>query len=78
MKKIKGGILAEGEVTGHSHRVDVDVFETDEKTRVFDVKDKTIVKHEEHKEIEIPQGEYESDRVVEYDHFNEEARRVAD
>ena len=77
MRKIKDGILAEGEVTGHAHRVDADVYETEERTRVFKTEG-TSVKHEEHMGIELAPNEYESDRVIEFDHFAEEARVVID
>lgn len=80
MKKLKEAILAEGEVTGHAHRLGskVEVFETDEKTRIFDLTTPDTVKHEEHKEIELPVDNYESDKVIEFDHFENEARKVQD
>lgn len=34
--------------------------------------------HQEHGTIPLPAGEYAADRVREYDHYAEEARRVAD
>lgn len=34
--------------------------------------------HEEHKDVEIPEGFYEMDIVREYDHALEESRRVID
>lgn len=54
--------LAEGEVTGHSHRIE------DSNAALFKFNDKMYLKiqseigflrHEEHKEIQIPQGDYE-------------------
>ncbi len=80
MKKLKKSILAEGEVTGHCHVLEknIEVFETKEQTRIFDLKNKTKLNHEEHKTIELPAGEFESDKVQEYDHFTEEARKVID
>jgi len=80
MKKLDEPILAEGEATGHAHRLvgDVDVYETDEDTKVFSLPGETTVKHEEHKAINLPAGEWESGIVEEYDHMAEEARRVAD
>lgn len=76
MKKLNEKVLAHGEVTGHAHRVGVDVFEDDDGTRRF--VGKTIVTHEEHKQIEIPDGKWASGRIIEYDHFAEEAREVRD
>jgi hypothetical protein len=41
--------------------------------------DETVdLNHEEHKTISIPPGEYRIGRVLEYDHFAEEARVVQD
>lgn len=80
MKKLKEPILAEGEVTGHAHRLlaDVDVFETDEETRIFDLNEYTILTHEEHGPITLPPGEFESDKVIEFDQFDKQARKVRD
>lgn len=80
-KKVKGSVLAEGEVTGHCHSIleELDVFENSDGTREFEVKDKATVKHQEHGTIVIEKPkEYVSDKVLEYDHFAEEARRVQD
>jgi len=79
-KKIKGSVLAEGEMTGHAHRLPliVDVFEREDGIREFCTEKKAKLVHEEHKVIEIPPGEYESGIVVEVDPFTEEIRRVAD
>lgn len=80
MKKLEKPILAEGEVTGHAHvlEVGVEVFETEQKTRQFKLDVDTNLSHEEHKTITLPPGEFESDRVLEYDPFQEEARKVQD
>lgn len=74
-KKLDERILAEGEATGHAHRVDVDVYEEGE-TRYFD--GETIVRHEEHKIIPLIKKEWASGRVQEFDHYREEARAVHD
>ena len=80
MKKLKESVLAEGEVTGHAHRLpeNVEVFESDAGERSFSVQTEVPLSHEEHGCILIPPGDYVSDKVVEYDHFAEQARRVAD
>ena len=81
MKKLERPILADGEVTGHVHVLgsnDVDVFELDNGTREFSLKEPTPLIHDEHHAIEIPVGDWVSDKVMEYDHFKEEARKVAD
>lgn len=79
MKKIEGRKLAEGEVTGHAHMLDkADVFELENGLRSFNAKSKNTLTHEEHKPIEIPAGKYISGKVLEYDHFSEEAKEVQD
>ena len=78
MKKV-GKILAEGEATGHAHYLlNTEALEREDGVREFDVLDKDIVKHEEHKEIELPANKYASDKVVEFDHFEMESRKVQD
>jgi len=81
MKKIEGKKLAEGEVTGHAHTLDKsDVFELENGTRIFDGNVENTLIHEEHKPIVIPRkkGKYISGKVLEYDHFLEEAKEVID
>lgn len=47
--------------------------------RYLKVIDKPVdLKHEEHKTISIPPGEYKIGIVREYDHFKEESREVVD
>lgn len=79
--KQKTSVLVEGEHTGHAHRIG------NAKTAVLFVvgmavylrafKD-TPIEHEEHNTIILPPGDYQIDRVKEYDHFEEEAGYVAD
>ena len=66
-----GLILAHGEVTGHSHRV-----ETEGKAELFGVGPRLFLRvlgsparvtHEEHQTIELPPGEYRVWRQREYD-----------
>ena len=81
-KKIENGILADGEATGHYHKVvgdvPVDVFELKSGVREFFAKTDVEVVHQEHHTIKLPAGDYVSDKVMEYDHFKEEARQVQD
>jgi hypothetical protein len=74
-------VLAEGESTGHAHVItDTDnctAFETDE-ALYLRVINEVEVKHEEHKIITLPPGDYKVRKVQEYDHFKEEARKVQD
>ena len=73
-------VLAEGEATGHAHvmtgkglkgvAVGGDIYLT--------VKQPSEVTHEEHGTILVQPGTYRVRKVREYDHFEEEARDVAD
>ena len=82
MKKRKvGRILAEGELTGHSHRVDVDVIEREDGLREFIGGSKIV--HEEHKEVDLTKipslsGENLSGRIQEFDHLEQQLRNVQD
>lgn len=83
MVKVKSNILAEGEATGHAHRLETDSeFDLMEnpktKERHLKLVKPTKLYHEEHKPIEIPPGTYRIGIVKEFDHFENEARRVAD
>ncbi len=76
MKKVKGNTLAEGEHTGHAHRVQVAVMERDDKLREF--AGATTVTHEEHKTITLPAKEYVSGIKTEHDYFADMERQVRD
>jgi len=76
--------LAEGEVTGHAHRI---VAELPSVATVFEEKGTMYLKveggtvtlvHEEHAPLTIKKGEYKIGRVLEYDYDIEEARKVRD
>jgi hypothetical protein len=75
-KKVTDKCLAYGEVTGHAHRVDVDVFETEIGTREFD--GSTTVEHEEHKPIVLPEKKWTSGQVLEMDHLSQMQNPVRD
>ena len=75
-KKLDKKVLAEGEATGHAHRVDVDVYELPSGVREFD--GSATVTHEEHKSLRLNADKWASAKVLEYDHFAEEARNVVD
>ena len=80
-KKLKHLTLAQGEVTGHHHTItdgDAELYQNEDGTLFLKVKEKATLTHQEHKAIEIPEGEYEIGIVKEFDHFAEEARRVRD
>lgn len=75
-------VLQEGEATGHAHRLfdgDYQVYEEPKtKQKHLRLLTPTALRHEEHKEIILPPGDYRIGIVREYDHFSEEARRVTD
>ena len=80
-KKLNHLILAEGESTGHKHTItegDAELYESDGKLYLKVISEKATLTHQEHKTIEIPQGDYAIEIVKEYDHFSEEARNVKD
>ena len=83
-KRKNGLVLAEGELTGHAHRLIVPGCVTAE---LFEEKGDLYLKvsggevelvHEEHAPQVIEEGEYRIGRVLEYDYDTEEARRVQD
>jgi hypothetical protein len=80
-KKLKHLTLAEGEVTGHSHKITEGEAELYEENGVLYLRvnsEKAVLTHEEHHAVEIPKGDYKIGIVREYDHFFEEARNVVD
>lgn len=79
-KKKENTVVAYGEVTGHCHEVigdGVEVYDVDGVLYVS-APNGGRIQHEEHRPIDIPAGTYAIGIVREYDHFSEEARRVAD
>lgn len=78
-----GNILAEGEATGHAHRVQdvsadkVQLFEKDG-TLYMRLDEPAVVRHEEHKPIALEPGNYKVGIVKEYDPFEEAVRAVRD
>lgn len=80
-RKERGYVLAEGEVTGHAHVItdDIDLMLEEVSGKMFMKNEsEVVIKHEEHKHINIPAGTWEIGIVQEYDHFAEEARQVQD
>lgn len=79
-QEVKGDVvLAEGEVTGHSHRFPAGhaaLFRYDDKTYVRVLGEVGCLRHEEHKEIKVPQGEYEV--IIQKDYEPSGWKRVVD
>lgn len=79
----KGFVLAEGEATGHHHVITeteeqgVELVEIDGTLYIKAAEDFTV-RHEEHKPIKMPKGNYEVGKVQEFDHFEKEQRDVID
>lgn len=79
---IQDKVLALGEATGHAHRI----IEDDTAVQVFRILGNLYVqaakeftlKHEEHKPIQMPPGNYEVRIVREADHLAGIVRKVAD
>jgi len=80
-RKKNNPVVAEGESTGHLHKIvgtEFEMLELGDRifTRILSG-DCSIV-HEEHKEIPLPPGEYEFGPTYEYDYDTEETNRVQD
>ena len=81
-RKLDHLVLAEGEVTGHKHEIIlqgdlIELYEKDNKMYVK-AKSKGLLKHAEHKTIEVDPGIWEVRKVREKDHFADEVREVRD
>lgn len=73
--------LARGEKTGHHHTITEGEAELYEENGVLFLRvnsENATLTHQEHDPVVIEKGDYEIGIVQEYDHFTEEARRVAD
>jgi hypothetical protein len=82
LEEQKTNIVQEGEATGHAHRLSGTNFQMfiqpETKKRYLRIVKATPLTHEEHKKIDLPEGEYEIGIVREYDHWDEESRAVID
>ena len=75
-KIVMGGILAEGELTGHCHRVDREVMEEESGDRIFC--GSTEVKHEEHNPILLGDKNWASGGVRGWDSWEKEVQKISD
>lgn len=75
-EKNKDRALAYGEVTGHAHRANVDVWETEDGTKELD--GPATITHEEHKPVTIPKVVVESGITQEFDYNEYISRKVLD
>ena len=78
------GVLAEGEVTGHAHRIAQKNNARLYYTAVEGIlalkvlAAMCVIQHEEHESVCIPEGDYSVEVQREYDWFTNAVRRVAD
>ena len=77
--KLSGNVLAEGETTGHMHRLigDVQLYGKNE-VEYFELKSDATLVHEEHDTIHIPKGMFKVVYEREYSPIEEATRRVVD
>lgn len=84
LKRIEIKPLAFGEVTGHSHGIEVaqkpnlEMFEDETGRLYFKLSGQGHVVHEEHKTITLEPGIYTTRIIREYDYVEENMRRVQD
>lgn len=89
-KTARGYVLAEGEATGHAHRIadptdlktksvgGVEMFRAEDGTLYMSVIEASPLIHEEHGTIIVDPGTYEIGRVREVDPFENEIHSVRD
>jgi hypothetical protein len=81
-RKVKSLTLAKGETTGHAHVLSgkniIHFIPKNADYIAFELTEDATISHEEHKPFVLPAGLYFVEIVKEYDHFNEETRRVYD
>jgi hypothetical protein len=77
-------VLAEGETTGHCHRITVEkpqdlmIFDMGNGLYALNLTSQATISHEEHKTIVVQPGQYVVGREQEYDYFANAVRRVID
>lgn len=81
--KSEGNVLAEGERTGHAHRIikgQIELYRNFAAGLLYlkVLSEFACLVHEEHEDINLPIGEYEIKLQREYNWFSEEVRNVAD
>jgi len=80
-QKIDGDVVAHGE-NGHQHKAKgglVQLYaelEDPNQISYIDVKQKTVMEHEEHNKIDLPAGKYVVVHEREYDPFAEEGQKI--
>ena len=82
-KLIRSGVIAEGEVTGHAHRIacldDAQLIDIGEGQLMLKVGPKGVsIVHEEHSKVNVPPGNFEIVIDREYDYIADMERQVQD
>lgn len=78
-KKLPHLTLAEGEVTGHAHRItegEAELYEENGVLFLHVESERAKLTHEEHKEIDLPRGNYQI--TIQREYAPEGWRKVAD
>lgn len=81
LEKFETNAVAEGEVTGHAHRLDSNsevLIDRKTSVRYLKVVAPSALTHEEHDTREVPPGLYRIGIVRETDHIGKVTRRVLD
>lgn len=76
-------VLAYGEVTGHTHRLvaikdAVKMYKNEQGELILEVLGEAMLKHEEHKQIDLTPGWYKVGNEREYDWWSLSTRKVID
>jgi hypothetical protein len=80
-KRVADGVIARGEVTGHSHRLAeldaAELYQMDGGKMLLRVGEEGVsIVHEEHRPVELPMGDYEV--VIDREYADEGERPVVD
>lgn len=70
LKKVKDGVILRGKATGHAHKVVGGDVLADGDKFFIKVAKKATLKHEEHKNIELPKGIYQVIRQIEFNGYD--------
>ncbi len=77
----KNGIVQRGESTGHAHVIEdmtgVEIF-SDWRDRFLKAEQAFTIRHEEHKPLKLPAGNYRIRIAREFDYLRQAARMVVD
>lgn len=65
VKQVEGNVLAEGEVTGHFHRLEgtATLYKSETDELFFQLMDNCMLNHEEHNKTKLPNGERTADPI---------------